>query len=135
MDVVLKRSFELSTWTASMPQVVVRKGEAVTTTDGKVCKALYPLRLLPFTVHAVQKQVNAFVDDEVRAFRRCILDFTRTMHAFLKFPDVESTATSIWPVLFPGFDGSTDGTIATLFEPAASLLCEATLSASTTTSK
>lgn len=114
MDIVWKRSFEISAWVVSLPQVCVRKGSLVTTTEGKVCRAAHALRLLPFTLHSVHEDVDGSVD-KVRAFQRATLDFTRTMHALFRFSDVDATAAHIWPVLFPGFDGVTDGVVTSVF--------------------
>ena len=114
MDIVWKKSFEISAWVVSLPQVHVKKGCVLMTVDGKVCRAGVDLRLLPFTLHAVDEHVDGSVD-EVRKFRRVILDFTHTMHAFFRFADVDATAAHIWPVLFPGFDGVTDGKVTSVF--------------------
>ena len=100
-----------------MPQVIVQKGSPLPSAGGELHeRALYPLRLLPFTLHGVHERIDGSIN-EVRAFRRSVVDFTYVIHPFFKFPGVEGTAMHTWPVLFPGFDGVTDGSVTILFDP------------------
>ena len=123
MDYVFKKAFVLSGPMARLPHVVVRKGESFTcwsATQGgngggvaaKVSDTV--LRLVPFTVHAVI-DTSVGASNFVRDVALDVLDFTKMMRSVLGMHSIEATARLTWPVLFPGFDGVTDGTTVTLF--------------------
>lgn len=120
MDVTLRKRYELSAWAASLPYVHVHKNETVklNNTPGDFV-ARYPLHLLPFTLQKMSSAV--FAKAEVAAFRNAVLQFTRDVRFSFYDTGLDATAAITWPILFPGFDGMTDGETVTLFEPSLSV--------------
>jgi hypothetical protein len=114
MDVVFKKAFGISRCVDRLPETGIRKGDTYTvraSSDARAARvASTNLRLVPFTLDRVAVDVSV-----VRVLQKDVVDFTKMIRFVLRSASLETTAYMTWPILFPGFDGITDGSLVMLF--------------------